>query len=209
MKTKTLSVPNEWSDVTLRKYLELQSGLSGYEGDDEAQTATLLYYLCGLDGKDINSLSTQSYNTLKSTLIGFMNNNSEDLQRIITIGGVEYGFEPNLSQMSYGAYCDITKFNQLSIDTNWAKIMNILYRPVTKKFMGTYEIRPYDGRGDSELFLDLGMDIHFGAYFFFVHLLTDLASSTLNYSMKELEDIPPSIKRILERSGNLMQQSWN
>jgi len=106
--------------------------------------------------------------------------------------------------MSYGAYCDITKFNELAIDKNWAKIMSILYRPINKKFLNTYSIQPYDGKIDESLFLELTMDIHFGAYFFFVLLSRDLLNSTLN-SMTKMEDIPHSIKQILVKSGELMR----
>ena len=35
------------------------------------------------------------------------------LQRNITIEGVEYGFEPNLSKMPYGAYLDISNFDTI------------------------------------------------------------------------------------------------
>ena len=206
---KSIEVPTSWSDVTLRKYLELSETLKGFEDNEEAQTATLLYHLCGLDGNEINSLSTQSYSLLKETLLGFMNQNNESLQRIILIDGEECGFEPNLSKMSYGAYCDITKFNELSIDKNWSKIMSILYRKVTNRFGETYSIEPYSGVVDGEKFLDVPMDVHFGAYFFFVHLSMDLVNSIQNSSMKMVEGIPPNIKRILERSGELMQQSLN
>ena len=209
MKKKTIEVPESWKDVTLRKYLELQETLKGFEGNEDAQTASLLYHLCGLEGKEILGLSTESYNTLKNTLLSFMNSDNESLQRIIRIGDEEWGFEPNLSRMSYGAYCDITKYNELGIDKNWAKIMSILYRKVVKRFGETYEIEPYKGVIDEAPFLDLDMSIHFGAYFFFVHLSMDLVNSTLNYSMKDQVDLPPNIKQILVKSGHLMQQSLN
>lgn len=202
----TIEIPTNWSDITLKKYLELMSEIRNYEDDEEAQTALLLYHLCGIKPEQIKHISTTSYDELKSTLSSFMNNNEEKLQRIIQIDGVEYGFEPNLSQMSYGAYADITKFTDLAIDKNWAKIMSILYRPVDKRLMGTYSIKPYTGEIDEDKFLGLGMDIHFGAFFFFVHLSKDLVSSTLNYLTKMEEDIPHSIKQILVRSGELMHQ---
>ena len=201
----TIDVPTSWKDITLKKYLELQSELNNYEDNEEAQTALLLYHLCGINAAQLKTISNKSYNELKDTMLSFMSNNQLPLQKIILIDGVEYGFEPNLSRMSYGAYCDITKFTELAIDKNWAKIMRILYRPVEKKFLNTYAIKPYNGEIDDTLFLPLTMDIHFGAFFFFVHLSRDLVSSTLNYLTKTEEDIPHSIKQILVRSGELMQ----
>jgi hypothetical protein len=56
-----------------------------------------------------------------------------------------------------------------------------------------------------EMFLNVGMDVHFGALFFFVHLFLDLLKGTLNSTMAK--DINPNIKQILERSGKLIPQS--
>jgi hypothetical protein len=101
--------------------------------------------------------------------------------------------------MSYGAYLDITKYDTFTIDENWAKIMSILYRPVTKKQGEFYQIKPYDGVLRPEGFGEVPMDIHFGALFFLLGLSTDLLSVTLN-SLKEME-LAPNIKSILVKSG--------
>jgi hypothetical protein len=131
-----------------------------------------------------------------------------DLQRFVTIEGVEYGFEPNLSTMAYGAYADISRYDTISIDKNWAKIMSILYRPVTKKDKhGLYTIQQYDAKLDEKKWLDVTMDIHFGSLFFFLYLQMDLMKDTLN-SLTETE-APHSIKSILAESGELIQQYSN
>jgi hypothetical protein len=85
--------------------------------------------------------------------------------------------------------------------------MSILYRPVSKKFGDTYEIKPYNGIIDEELFLTVPMNVHFGAYNFFFLLSRDLQKSILNY-MKGM-DLPPNIKLILERSGEVMHRLLN
>ena len=129
------------------------------------------------------------------------------LQRLIHIDGIEYGFEPNLSNIAYGAYADITQYGTLAIDDNWAKVMSILYRPVTNKVRDTYEIQKYNGEINGDKFLDVSMDIHFGTLFFFVNLSTELLRSILNYT--KVEEFPHNIKSILERSGQLIPHSLN
>ena len=47
-KEVKLVVPNDYSAVTLKKYLRIQEDLKNYEDDKEAQTAFLLFHLCGL-----------------------------------------------------------------------------------------------------------------------------------------------------------------
>jgi hypothetical protein len=109
--------------------------------------------------------------------------------------------------MTYGAYSDITKFKTIEMDDNWAKIMNILYRPVKHKKGDMYSIETYRGDADFQKWLDVPMDAHFGALFFLLNLQIDLLNFTLN-SLKE-EELPPNIKQILARSGQIMQPLLN
>lgn len=204
IKEITLNIPQDWSGVSLKKYLTLQRDLVNYSDNEEAQTALMLSHLCGLDAEYLQSLAIEDYNIIRSSLEGFINNTDLPLQKIIKIDGKEYGFEPNLSQMAYGAYVDISKFGQLTIDDNWPKIMSILYRPIENKKGDMYTIQPYKGLGDEKIFLNVNMDVHFGALFFFVHLLTDLLSATLK-SLK-VEGLPPNIKSILEKSGEITKR---
>jgi hypothetical protein len=127
------------------------------------------------------------------------------LQRVIEVDGKKYGFEPNLSKMAYGAYLDITKYDTFTIDDNWSKIMAILYRPIVGKVGELYSIKAYTGMESEEPFLKLGMHIHFGALFFFVHLSKVLPSSILK-SLTDSEMLPHNIKSILEKSGKAMEQ---
>jgi hypothetical protein len=205
VKEIELKVPTSYADISLAKWLELQNELENYKDDPNAVTAIMLYHLCGLDPKYLKTITVDDYTLVKSELEGFLGNVDLPLQRIINIDGIEYGFEPNLSQMSYGAYADITQYKQLTIDNNWAKIMSILYRPVTHKKGEMYSIKAYDGEMREEMFLNVGMHIHFGCLFFFVNLLMDLLNSILNSTMAK--DIHPNIKQILERSGQLIPHS--
>jgi hypothetical protein len=207
VKEITLTVPTDWSTVSLKKYLTLQNDLKNYSDDEEAQTALMLSHLCGLDAEYLHSIPIEDYNTVRTALEGFVNNVQYPLQKIIRIDGKEYGFEPNLSQISYGAYVDISKFGQLTIDDNWSKIMSILYRPIVEKKSDMYSIQAYKGEIDDKLFLNVGMDINFGALFFFLNLLTDLLNATLK-SLK-VEGLPPNIKSILEKSGEITKRLSN
>ena len=207
-QTLTISVPTTWGDVKLKQYLALQADLENYRDDEEAQTALMLHHLCGLEPAYLKGLSTESYANLKSKLGSFISPDGIELQRIVNIGGVEYGFEPNLSQMPYGAYADITRYDTITIDKNWAKIMDILYRPVTMKRGDRYQIQPYTGEIDETKWLDVPMDIHWGAMFFFLHLQLDLLNA-IPKSLKEVMELHPTIKSVLAASGKLMRQSLN
>ena len=200
-----IEVPNQWSAVTLKKYLELKKDMDNYAGEYDAIIACMFHHLCEFPADYIHKLDLATYKSIVNDMSTFLANVELPLQKFITIDGVEYGFEPNLSKMAYGAYVDITKYEMIEINKEWAEIMSILYRPVTTKKGKLYDIKPYDGVIDGDKFMQVSMDVHFGAIFFFKTLLKDLLNSTLKYSAKEMETLSPNIRKILERSGNLIQ----
>jgi len=206
-KNIKVEVPTSWESITLRKYLDLQKDLENYSDNEEAQTAAMFHHLCGLDPTWVTKLSIESYNTLRVKLLDLVHPKDVPLTKFVNIKGVEFGFEPNLSTMSYGAYSDISSFETIQIDKTWAKVMNILYRPVTLKSGKLYNIESYEPNDDWERWLDVSMEVHFGAWFFFINLQKDLLNAILKYT-KEME-LPPNIKSILERSGKIIHQSMN
>ncbi len=198
----------EWKDVTLKKYLDMMADIESYKDDEEAVTALMLHHLAGIPYEEMTNVSKESFNVLKEKLSKFLKPEDMPLQNIITIDGNKYGFEPNLSKMTYGAYADISQYDTISIDKNWAKIMSILYRPVTKLDKhGLYQIEGYKGLINEKLWLDVTMDVHFGCLFFFLNLQMDLMNDTLK-SLTEKE-FHPNINTILEESGEAIQQYMN
>jgi hypothetical protein len=194
-----INVPTNWSAITLSDYLRFQKDVEVYGEEESGYVACLLHHFCKIDPAYIGQLPTDLYMNMKLDLVEFIGKTDLPLQRIITIDGKEYGFEPNLSKIAYGAYLDITKYDTISINDNWAKIMSILYRPIKSKSGALYTIEPYKGVYGYEKFLNVGMDVHFGALQFFFLLSEDLVKDIL--SSLKVENLPPSIKSILAENG--------
>ena len=206
-----ITVPKNYSAIPLKKYIQIENDMEQYKDDEQAQNAFLLYNLCGITPKIANSLDSETLNKINKDLSLFLNKTDFELQRFVTINGVKYGFEPNLSKMAYGAYLDISKSQSLLIDRNWKNIMSILYRPVIKERGALYSIEPYKGFDDEQAnqWLDVSMDIHFGCFFFFNRILKELTKDTLK-SLREqaLEDpeVNQHTKKILVESGELINR---
>ena len=113
IKELELRIPTSYGDITLKKWLDLQNDIKNYEGDEEAITAIMMHHLCGLPAEYLNSLGLENYIEIKDELSKFLSKIDLPLQRFIEIDGIEYGFEPNLSKMTYGAYADITKYQSI------------------------------------------------------------------------------------------------
>jgi len=196
-------VPNNWSAIPLRKYIELSKDLKSFEDDEEAQTAAMFFHLCDLEPLILPKIDAETFLRIKDDLYSFLSNNQLPLQQKINVNGVQYGFYPNLSKIEYGAYVDISKYNEMQLDEKWAEVMSILYRPITKTIGKLYEVEPYSGKIDRDVWLGITMDVHFGAWFFFINSSKELLKGILN-STKEV-GFPPNIKSILEKSGQIIQ----
>lgn len=210
-KAVEIKVPNDYSAITLRQYLKVQKDLKNYEGDEDAQDAFLIYNLCGLTPELIAGLDSATLTSIRNDLNKLMGKTDYELQRFKTIEGVKYGFEPNLSEMPYGAYLDITKFDEITLDKNWPQVCNILFRPITETRMGIlYEIEKYKGAEpwEEDKWLDVTMDFHFGTFFFFTRIYKDLLQGILN-SLRETGEIPDNINKILQESGEAIQALSN
>lgn len=207
-KEITIVVPTDWSAITLSKYIQLQKDIQTYKDNEAAITAALFYHLCGVDAETVQKLDVETFMAIQRDLTAFISNTDLPFQQFLTIDGKEYGFEPNLSNMSYGAYVDLSKYESMGVNDKWAEAMSILYRPVTKKIGASYEIEKYSGKVDGEKFMDVTMNYHFGALSFFFHLLGDLQNATLKY-LKDSGEIPHNMLTILEESGKLIPPSSN
>jgi len=210
-KAVEIKVPNDYSAITLRQYLKVQKDLANYEGEADAQDAFLIYNLCGLTPQLISTLDSATLSSIREDLNKLMSKTEYELQRFKTIDGTKYGFEPNLSEMPYGAYLDITKFEEITLDKNWPQVCNILFRPITNSVAGVlYEIEKYKGAEpwEEDKWLDVTMDFHFGCFFFFTRIYKDLLQG-IQSSLKATGEIPDSMNKILQESGEAIQALSN
>jgi hypothetical protein len=123
------------------------------------------------------------------------------------MGGVEFGFIPNLDDMTFGEYTDLDTYI-----TDWEqmhKAMAVLYRPIKKNGLnGTYEIEKYNGSITySDVMKHAPLDVVFGANVFFYTLGNELLKSTMTYleNNKEIQTILH--QHNLEKDGDGIVQS--
>ena len=117
------------------------------------------------------------------------------------MGGVKYGFIPNLDDISYGENRDMTGYIN-----EWSTMhlaMAVGYRPITIKKGGKYLIEDYNGTGDSgELMKDCPLDIVQGMNVFFYNLINDLLNCIPKFMTEEVVNLAA-----LEASGQAIKKS--
>jgi len=127
----------------------------------------------------------------------------EQFERIITLDGTEYGFEPNLSRLSTAAWADISHLEDLGRDERLHQVLAILYRPITQRWgvnIPRYRIEDYskykgDSMDNAELFLSITMSKALGVLGFFLSLQKDLQNSSEAMMMNRLKEATENMKK--------------
>ncbi len=102
-----------------------------------------------------------------------------------SISGTEFGFIPNLENMTWGEYIDLEA--NISDLSTFHKAMAVMYRPIVEKHGDKYKIEPYVSTINySEIMEYAPLDIALSAKVFFYNLENELLGATLSYLETEI-----------------------
>ena len=193
-----ISIPTELKEIKLAQYQAFLKIAKDNE-DEEFLHQKMVQTFCGIDLKEVAEIRYKDVVEITNSLGKMFDVKNHKFINKFKLGGVEFGFIPNLDDMTFGEYTDLDTYI-----TNWDemhKAMAVLYRPIKKNGLnGTYEIEKYNGSITySDVMKHAPLDVVFGANVFFYHLGNDLLSSTLNYleNNQEIQNIllqPNSVK---------------
>lgn len=141
-KKKSYNVIDKWSDVTLENWSKLIA-IKGYSKIKEAKKTILA--LSDIPEIVLNKLEIYQIAAILQNLSSMQKEEKSSLRETIEIEGIEYGFHPDLEQMTLGEFVDLETYIE-DIQNNMPQIMAILYRPVTDKSVNYYNIEAYDGK---------------------------------------------------------------
>jgi hypothetical protein len=123
------------------------------------------------------------------------------LKPIFKLGDINFGFIPNLDEITLGEFSDLDNYFG-----KWDKMHNamaVLYRPITDKSGSKYLIQEYNGTSDyCDLMKHTPMDIVLGAMVFFYNLSNELLISSMNYLEKNPQVQAMIAKHNSEQSGD-------
>jgi len=191
-----IQIPTELNEIKLVQYQNFLSiAKDNPEGEFLQQKMVQLF--CGIDLKDVAQIRYSDVNEITNNL-GVMFSKEHKLIQRFTLGGVEFGFIPNLEEISFGEYTDLDTY--IGDWDNMHKAMAVLFRPIKQKFKHTYSIEEYNGSITySDVMKHAPLDVVLGATVFFYNLGNELLKSTLNYleNNQEIANIlnqPNSVK---------------
>ena len=170
-----IKIPTSLKDITLRqykKYLKIQDQVK----DPRFLNAKMIEILCNVKLENVMLLKLSDSQEIVSILSKIFDNKPSLVTRF-TLNKVDYGFHPELDDLTLGEYIDLDRF--IGDWENMEKAMNVLYRPVIVKLKNRYNIEEYK-LGTEDVLLDMPMDAVMSSIFFFWNLGLELSKIMTN-----------------------------
>lgn len=171
-----INVPSELNEITLGQY---QKFIKLYQGEvtEEFMALKMLEIFCGIKLRDAYQMRYKDIDGIVEVISSTLNQKPQLVQRF-KMGDVEYGFIPNLDDMSFGEYVDLDTY--LPDWNEMHRAMAVLYRPIKNKFKNRYNIVDYEVV-DAEIYKNMPMDAVVSSVLFFYRLGIDLSKAMMNY----------------------------
>lgn len=183
-----INVPSSLSEIPLKHYQDFLK-VQADSNDEEFVAQKMIEIFCGISLQDVVKMKLTSLNELIAHFTKLFAEKPK-FQNRFTIkseeGEIEFGFIPELEEISFGEYVDLE-----SHITNWEtyhKAMAVMYRPIMKTRKDKYDILPYEPNKDfQELMKFAPLDVVIASSVFFWTLGNELLQATLNYLEKEMK----------------------
>lgn len=179
-----VKVPTSLKEIPLKHYVDFLNVQKG-SNDEEFIAQKMIEIFCGIRLTEVAKIKLTSLNEMVAHFAQLFSEKPE-FQQTFKMGGIEFGFIPNLEEITFGEYVDLESHLQ-SWDT-YNKAMAVMYRPIKTRSKDKYELHPYEPSKDhQELMQFAPLDVCIAASVFFYNLGSELLTATLNYLEKNLK----------------------
>ena len=178
-----INVPSTLNEIPLKHYQDFLN-VQKNSSDEEFVAQKMVEIFCGIRLIEVAKIKLTSLNELIAHFTTLFSQVPK-FQPTFKIGDIEFGFIPELEEISFGEYVDLD--SHLQSWDNFHKAMSVLYRPIKTRKGDKYDIKDYDPSVDmQELMRFAPLDVCIAASVFFWTLESDLLQATLNYLEKEI-----------------------
>ena len=195
-----ITVPNDLSEIKLwqyQKFVKIQEDNT----DENFLASKMIEIFCGISLKEAYTLKAKDVHRITGILADMFEQKPHIKTRFV-LNGIEYGFIPNLDDMTLGEYVDLDTY--LGKWQQVEKAMAVLYRPIINTYKNKYTIEEYKAEGQ-DVYKDMPMDIGLGSMLFFYRLGIDLSRlMTVYLEQNKEKPLPPSLN--LGRNGDGINQ---
>jgi len=176
-----LIIPTSLNEITLGQYQEFAK--LDITKELEVQSK-MIEIFCKVPVEVVRSMKAKDITDI-CTIINNMFDVEHQMLNRFKLNGKDYGFIPDLENMSFGEYVDLDTY--IGDNDNLHRAMNVLYRPIDLKQGQRYTLKEYDPDINEDA-KNYPLDACFGAMVFFYDLGKDLSTVILNSSSKQNEE---------------------
>jgi hypothetical protein len=202
MKVK-ISIPTSLSEIKLSQYQKFVK-IANENEEGTFLNQKMVQIFCNVDLYVVAKMKQQDLNYAVGKITELFKNIPELVTKF-TLNGTEFGFIPNLNDMSSGEYMDLDGYIVDWEDSH--RSMAVLYRPIKQKLSNKYLIEDYEGSDKfAEQMLNAPMDVVLSSKVFFWTLGRELLKSTMD-SLAESKQMSSANKHNLGKDGVGILQS--
>ena len=199
-------VPSSLDDITLEQY-QLFMRIVSEEDSEEFLAQKMVSVFCKIRLSDVFKIRMLDVLEI-ATSIGEMIQKSCDLTPRFKMNDTEFGFIPDLENISFEEYVDLD--SHLGDWQTMHKAMAVMYRPIVKTKRDKYDIEEYQGSITySEVMKYAPLSIVLGSMVFFYRLRDELLKATLSYLKTEVTEMALVQRSSSISSGGGTTQSIN
>lgn len=181
----TVTVPTSLKDISLDKWIKFDA-INKENSDEDFLIDKMIEIFCDLDLKDVAKIPFADAQDIYKDLVDVLNEEA-DFQPIINVDGVDFGFIPNLNEITLGEFVDLDNYLLSTKDLN--KAMAVLYRPITYRSKDLYRIEEYESPDKYKDVLGKeSVSYATGAVVFFYRLSKELTRHSLFSSLNTIEE---------------------
>jgi hypothetical protein len=193
----TIRIPENLSEVRLEQYQAYLKLIASKDLNEDYAKLKVVSIFCDLDMATVKKIKLNDIDDIVAQIDSVFKEPTPHLKRF-KHKGVEYGFIPNLEDITAGEHIDAEKY--LSDFKTFHKAMAVLYRPVITSFNNMYTIEKYNGSDAySEVMKEVSVEVYLGAYLFFWNLANALIDDMKAYS--QTQEIQQAVKKVLQKNG--------
>ena len=194
-----INVPSTLNEIPLKHYQDFLK-VQRDSTDEEFVAQKMVEIFCGIRLIEVAKIKLTSLNELIAHFTQLFNQVPKFTPKFM-IGDIEFGFIPELEEITFGEYVDLD--SHLQSWDKFHKAMAVLYRPIKTRSGDKYEIAEYNPNKDMEELMQYApLDVCIAASVFFWTLENDLLQATLNYLETEMKK-EKSLSQTLAKQLNL------
>jgi hypothetical protein len=179
-----VKVPTSLNEIPLKHYVDFLKVQEG-SNDEEFVAQKMIEIFCGVRLSDVAKIKLSSLNEMVAHFTELFSAKPK-FHQTFRVGDIDFGFIPNLEEITFGEYVDLESHLQ-SWET-YNKAMAVMYRPIKTRIKDKYELHEYvPSKDHQELMQFAPLDVCIAASVFFYNLGNELLTATLNYLEKQMK----------------------